>query len=105
MHFLVDWVSFLHHLRSTSEYILEETPVRVAAQEIFAHGDESSKIQDSVWGEMMDLSSEKVQNPPKERVRRQRQPALDVGGEENALTIALMWLKLLPRQSPRPGFD
>ena len=100
MRFLVDWVSFLHRLRSIGEYMLEKTPVRVAAQEIFAHGDESSKIQDSVWREMMDLSPEEVQKPSKERVWRQRKTALDVGGEENALTIMRLWLKLLPMQSP-----
>ena len=35
---------------------------------------------------MVELSTKKLQKPPEERVRGKRKAAVDVGGEQNALT-------------------
>ena len=101
MRFLVDWVSFLHRLRSTSEYMLEETPVRLTTQEIFTHRHKSSQIDYGVWSEVVELSPKEVQKSTKERMGRQRKPAVDVGGEENALTLPWLRLGLVPQELRR----
>src|SRR4051812_38505559 len=49
----------------------------------------------------MELRSEEVQETPKERVRRQRESAADVGGEEDALTLARLGFDLTPRETRR----
>ena len=49
----------------------------------------------------MELSPKEVQKAPKERMERQRKPAIDVGGEENTLTLPWLWLGLVPREPRR----
>ena len=96
------WVSFLHHLRAISEYVLEETPVRLASQEVFAHGNECNKVQDCVGRKVVDLGTEEVQESSKKWVRGKRKTSLDMGSEENALTIARLGLRFIARHPPRP---
>ena len=49
----------------------------------------------------MKLSPEEVQKAMKERMGRQRKPAVDMGGEENTLTLPRLWLGLVPWKPPR----
>ena len=49
----------------------------------------------------MELSPEEVQKTTKERVGRQRKPAVDMSGEENALTLLRPRLSLVPREPRR----
>ena len=46
-----------------------------------------------------------IQKSPKERVRRQRKPTVDMGGKENALTLLRLQLGLLPREPHRSMGD
>ena len=50
---------------------------------------------------MVELSPEEVQETMKERVGRQRKPAVDMSGEEDALTLLRLWLGLVPREPHR----
>ena len=53
----------------------------------------------------MELCPKEVQKSPKERVRRQRKPTVDMGGQENALTLLRLRLGLLPREPCRSMGD
>ena len=85
----------------TREYVLEETPVWSTTQEVLAHGYESGKVHDGVWGKVVDLSPKEVQETAKERMGRQRKPAVDMSGKENALTLLRLRLGLVPREPRR----
>ena len=86
MGFLVVRVRFLHCLGADGKDVLEKTPVRSTPQEILAHGHECSKICDGVGSKMMELGPKEIQETPKEGVWRKREAAVDMGGEQNALT-------------------
>ena len=47
---------------------------------------------------MVELSPEEVQETMKERVGRQRKPAVNMSGEDNALTLLRPWLILVPQE-------
>ena len=66
-----------------SENVLEETPVWSTTQEVLAHGHECSKICDGVGGEVVKLSSEKVQESSEKRMWRKREPTVDMGSKKN----------------------
>ena len=90
---------------ATGEDVLEKTPMRPTTQEILAQRHESSEVHDGVGCEVVELHPEEIQKPPKERVRRQRKPTVDMGGQENALTLLRLRLGLLPREPHRPMGD
>ena len=79
--------------------MLKETPVWSTTQEVLAHGHESGKVHDGVWGKVVELSPEEVQETSKERMGRQRKPAVDVSSEEDALTLLWLRLGLIPQES------
>ena len=81
--------------------MIEKIPMGTTTQEILAQRHEGSKIHDCVGSEVVELHPKEIQESPKERVGRQRKPTVDVGGEENALTLPKSWLGLLPRKSRR----
>ena len=81
--------------------MFEEAPVRSRTQEILAHRHESGKIHDGVGGKVMKLCSKEVQESSEKRMRRQRKPAVDVSGEENALTLPRLRLDLVSRKPCR----
>ena len=54
---------------------------------------------------MVELRPKEIQKSPKERVRRQRKPTVDMGGQENALTLLRLRLRLLPREPRRSMGD
>ena len=85
--------------------MLDKTPMRPATQEILAQRHESSKVHDGVGCEVVELRPKEIQKSPKERVRRQRKPTVDMGGQENALTLLRLQLRLLPRESRRSMGD
>ena len=60
--------------------MLEKTLVRPITQEILAQRHESSEIHDCVGSEVVDLCPKEIQKSPKERLRRQGKPTVDVGG-------------------------
>ena len=80
LHPLVTRVGLLDRLRTTREYVLEETPVWSTTQEVLAHGHKSGKVHDGVWRKVVELIPEEVQETAKERVERQRKPAVDMSG-------------------------
>src|SRR4051812_46544600 len=65
-------------------------------QETLTQGNESSKIYDGVGSEMMELRSEEVQKAPEKRMRRQRKTTINMGGEEDALTITRLRFDFSP---------
>ena len=77
---LVIRTRFFHRLRTTSEYVLEETLVRPTTQEVFAQRHESGEVGSGVGCEVMELCPKEVQKPPKEKIRRQRKTAIYMGG-------------------------
>ena len=95
---LISPISFFDQLGATRENMLEEAPVWSRTQEILAHRHESGKIHDGVGGKVMKLCSKEVQESSEERMRRQRKPAVDVSGEENALTLLRPRLGLALRE-------
>src|SRR3954464_9568754 len=48
---------------------------------------------------MVELRSEEVQESPKKRTRGQGKPPVDMGGYQDALTLARFRLRLLPRKA------
>ena len=98
---LITRVGLLDRLGAGCEYVLEETPVRSTTQEIFTHRHKSSQIDYGVWSEVVELSPKEVQKATKGRMMRQRKPAVDVGGEENALTLPRLRLGLVAREPRR----
>src|SRR3954471_18929020 len=48
---------------------------------------------------MVELRSEEVQKGPKKRTRGQGKPPVDMGGYQDALTLARFRLRLLPREA------
>ena len=58
--------------------MLEQTPVRSAAQEVLAHGHEGSKVGDGIWIEMVELRPKEIQEATEENTRRQGEPAVYV---------------------------
>ena len=85
--------------------MLEKTPMRPTTQEILAQRHESSEVHDGVGCEVVELRPKEIQKSPKERVRRQRKPTVDMGGQENALTLLRLRLRLLPREPRRSMGD
>ena len=49
----------------------------------------------------MELRSEEVQEAPEKRMRRQRESTIDMGGEEDALTIKRLGFDFFPREARR----
>ena len=49
----------------------------------------------------MKLGSEKVQETPEKRMRGQGEPAVDVSGDKDTLTLARLRLDLVPRETHR----
>ena len=49
----------------------------------------------------MELRSEEVQETPEKRMRRQRESTIDMGGEEDALTIKRLGFDFFPREAHR----
>ena len=49
----------------------------------------------------MELRSEEVQEAPEKRMRRQREFTIDMGGEEDALTIKRLGFDFFPREARR----
>ena len=47
----------------------------------------------------MELRSEEVQEAPKKRMRRQRESTIDMGGEEDALTVTRLGFDFSPRET------
>src|SRR4051812_11693968 len=72
-----------------------------ATQEVFTQGNESSKIHNRIGSKVMELCSEEVQEAPEKRMRRQRESAIDMGGEEDALTIKRLGFDFFPRKTRR----
>ena len=89
---LVTWISFFHRLGATSENVLEKAPVRPTTQEILTQRNKSGEINDCVGSEVVELCPKEIQKSPKERVRRERKPTVDMGGQENALTLLRLQL-------------
>ena len=54
---------------------------------------------------MVELCPKEIQKSPKERVRRQGKPTVDVGGKENALTLPRLRLGFLPWKPRRSMGD
>ena len=94
---LITRIGFLYRLGAAGEYVFEETPVWSTTQEVLAHGHESGKIHDGVWRKVVELSPKEAQETSKKRMGRQRKPAVNVGGEEDALTLLRTRLSLIPR--------
>ena len=80
--------------------MFEETPVWSTTQEILAHGHKCSEVHDGVGGKVMKLCSKEVQETSEERVGRQRKTTVDVGGEEDTLTLLRPRLGLVLREPP-----
>jgi len=78
--------------------VFEKAPMRPATQEILTQGHESSEIYDGVGCEVVELCPKEVQKSPKERVGRQRKPAVNMGGQEDTLTLMRLRLPLLARE-------
>lgn len=95
---LVTQIGLFHRLGATGENVLENIPMRLTTQEILAQRHESSEIHDGVGCEVVELRPKEVQKSPKERVRRQRKPAVNMGGQEDTLTLLRLRLRLLPRE-------
>ena len=83
------------------ENVFEETPVWSTTQEILAHGHECSEVRDSVGGKVMKLCSKEVQEASEERMGRQRKTAVNMGGEQNTLTLLWSRLGLVLREPHR----
>ena len=49
----------------------------------------------------MELHSEEVQEAPEKRMRRQRESTIDMGGEEDTLTIKRLGFDFFPRETRR----
>ena len=81
--------------------MFEETPMRSTTQEILTHRHKCSQIYDDVGGKVMKLSSEKVQETPEKWMRGQRKTAVNMGREEDALTLLWLRLGLVAPQPPR----
>ena len=58
--------------------MLEKTLVRSTTQEILAQRHESSEIHDYVGSEVVELCPKEIQKSPKERMRRQRKPMVNM---------------------------
>ena len=71
----------------------------VATQETLTHGNESSEVYDGVGSEVMELRSEEIQETPEKRMRRKRKSTINMGGEEDALTIKGLWFDFSPREA------
>ena len=76
--------------------------MRPAAQEVLAHRNKCSEVGDCVGREMMDLSAKEIQKTLEERMWRHRETPIDMGGEEDTLTLARLGLGFIPRQPPGP---
>ena len=85
--------------------MLEKTPMRPATQEMLAQRHKSSEVHDGVGCEVVELHPKEIQKSPKERVRRQRKPTVDMGGQENTLTLLRLLIGLLPREPRRSMGD
>jgi len=72
--------------------------VRSTAQETLTHGHERGKIGNGVWGKVVELRSEEIQEATKENTRRQGKPAINMGGQKHTLTLFWLGLPLLPRK-------
>ena len=77
--FLVTQISLFHSLRATGENVFEKAPMRLTTQGVLTQGHESGEIDDRVGCEVVELCPKEVQKSSKERVGRQRKPAVDVG--------------------------
>ena len=77
---LVTRLSLLDRLRTTGKDVFEESPMGSTTQESLTHGDESSKVDNGVGSEVVELRSEEILETPEERMGRQRKPSVDVGG-------------------------
>src|SRR3954467_10753178 len=86
-------------LRTASEDVLKESPMGAATQETLTQGNESSQIHDRVGSEVVELRSEEIQETPEKGMRRQRKPAIDMGGEEHTLTMKRLGLASPPREA------
>lgn len=78
--------------------MLEQTPVRSAAQEVLTHGHEGSKVGDGIRIEVVELRPKEIQETTEENTWRQREPTVDVGSQKNTLTLFRLWLPLVPRE-------
>ena len=67
-----------------------------ATQEVFTQGNKSSKIHYRIGSKVMELRSEEVQEAPEKRIRRQRESTIDMGGEEDTLTIKRLGFDFFP---------
>ena len=91
-------VGLLDRLRTTRENVLEEALVWSTTQEILAHGHEGSEVHDGVGGKVVELCSKEVQEASEKRMGRQRKSTVNMGGEENALTLPRMRFGLTLRE-------
>ena len=71
MGFRVTRFRFLHRLGSDGEDMFEKNPVRSTPQKVFTHRHERGQIRDGVGRKMVELSTEEIQESPKEGVRRE----------------------------------
>ena len=72
-------------------------------QETLAHHHIRRKICNGIGRKVVELRPEKVQETSEEWVRGQRETSLHMGGEEDPLAFARLWLSFFPRQPPRVG--
>ena len=98
---LITRISLFHRLGTASEDVFEETPMRSTTQEILTHRHKYSEIYDGVGGKVMKLSSEKVQETSEKRIRGKTETAVNVGCEEDALTLLRLRRGLVARLPPR----
>jgi hypothetical protein len=74
--------------------------MRSTTQETLTHGNKCGEVCDGVGGKVMKLCSKKVQKTPEKRMRRQEKTTVDVGREEDALTLLRPRLGLITWQPP-----
>ena len=67
----------------------------------FSHNEMCAARYVIVFGEMVNLSTKKVQETPKERMRGKGKTSINMGGEKDALTLARLGLGFPFRQPPR----
>src|SRR3954469_12562052 len=96
---LVTRLGLFDRLGTAGEDMLKESPMGTTAQETLTQGNEGSQIHDGVGGKMVELRSEEVQETPEKGMRRQRKPAIDMGGKEHTLTIERLGLDFSPGET------
>lgn len=93
-------ICLFYQMTTTSEDMFEQAPVRLATEEVLAHRNKCNEIRDCVGWKVMDLRPKEIQKAPEERMWGQRETSVDMGGEEDELSLARLGLGFIPRQPP-----